>query len=311
MMHRRTAVLLALTGTLFGVASAAPVQPGAVAVRARLERWAAGTRSAIIAASPLPDGRWLAVTALPKPDLLGDRFLENAKLQVLDPAGPRALQSIAMLGPNNHRAETGHVILPPEPEPKPDREPVLNEVQLQVRTAHGATLVILTQQIHGASWKPTQVDAYRYADGKLRWTTTAGSRGAPLLEDGDGDGNPELVTFNAVGWTLSTSQPPLWEETLEWSPTGWRRANRDFPQRYARLQTLFAGETDRKPHDPDILLHLARALAAAKRDSEALSRAGEALQASAQWSHPQPDAKDRAEMEARIKSYFPAAVLPR
>ena len=309
-MLRRTAVLLAFTGTLFGVASAAPVQPGPAAIRARLERWAAGTRSAVIAASPLPDGRWLAVTALPKPDLLGDRFLENAKLQVIDPAGPRAVQSIGLRGPDNHRAETGRVILPPEPEPKPDREPVLNEVQLQLRTAHGATLVILTQQIHGASWKPTQVDVYRYAEGKLRWTATAGSRGAPLLEDGDGDGNPELVTIKAVGLSLYTSHPPLWEETLEWSSTGWRRANPDFPQRYGRLLTLFAGEHDRKPHDPDLLLHLARALAAVKRDSDAVARAGDALRASAEWSHPQPDANDREEMAARIKSYFPTATLP-
>lgn len=310
-MERRGLAAVGIALAVLGLQWASFAAGNEAAVRARLSAWAGKTGLNVIAASALPDGAWVVVTAHVRPDLLGDRSLERAQLQLVDPAGPRALQSLPLSGPDNHRAETGRVIIPPEKEAPADREPVLNEVELQTRTAGRAVLVFLTQQIHGASWKPTQVDVYRLAGQRLVWTATAGSRGAPRIEDADGDGNPELVTAHAFGWTLSTSSPPLWDETLEWKGTAWQPANSKFPQRYARLLELCTRENERKPRDPDLLLHLARALEAMARHPEAMARAGEALKASAEWSKPQPDAQDRAEIEARIKSFFPEAVIPK
>lgn len=278
--------------------------------RASVERWAKGGGGTLIAAEPLPDGRWLAVTAHVTPAIVGDRELAQAKLQLLNPSGPTVIQTIPLIGPENHRAEFGIVTAAPAPEPHATREPVLSAVDLLVRRSGAAVLVYVSQQIHGASWEPTEVRAYRYAAGHLQWTLTAGSRGRPLLRDEDRDGAAELVTFRAVGWTLSTSNPPLWEETLEWDGARWREVNRKFPNRYRPLAALFTTLNQQRPNDPDTLLHLARSLNALGQDAEALNYAGESLRAAAQWSHPQPDAGERVEMANLVRQFFPTAAIP-
>lgn len=279
-----------------------------LAARGRVEKWAGAARGTLVSAQPLPDGRWLAVTAQATPAILGERSLDDARLSLLDAAGPKVLQTLPLIGPVNHSAEFGLFSVAPDLEPHSDHVPVLNVVDLLVRRSGSTVLVYVAQMIHGASWTPSGVQVYRYAAGRLQWTLTAGSRGRPLLRDEDGDGSAELVTFSSVGWTLSTSSPPLWEETFEWDGARWQGANSQFPERYRRLADLYSGLNEKRPNDPDTLFHLARALAALGKDAEALTRAGDALRATNEWSHPQPDAQDRADMTARVKQFFPRAV---
>jgi hypothetical protein len=216
-------------------------------------------------------------------------------------------QTLPLAGPENHRAEMGMYTLTPNPEPVDDHEAVLSRVELLVRRSGEKVLLFVSQEIRGASWQPTEVQTYLLSGGRLRWTLTAGSYGRPLIRDEDGNGQPELVSFRAVGWRIPTMSRPLYEETFEWTGARWQDASRKFPERYHRLTEKLAAAAGKSAADPDLLLFLARSLAAEGHDQEALRRASEAQYATDHWPYPQPDASERAEMTALIKRYFPAA----
>lgn len=265
----------------------------------------------LLTARPVGDGLWLAAAGKTKPAILGGRTIERARLLLLR-VGERVAvqQTLPLAGPENHRAEMGMYTLAPDPEPVDDHEAVLSRVELLVRRSGGRVLLFVSQEIRGASWQPREVQAYLLSGGRLRWMLTSGSYGRPLIRDEDGDGQPELVSFRAVGWRIPTMSRPLYEETFEWTGSRWQDASRKFPERYHRLAAKLSAAAGKSAADPDLLLFLARSLTAEGHDAEGRQRAAEAQYATDHWPHPQPDAEDRKEMTALIQRYFPSVSAP-
>jgi hypothetical protein len=116
--------------------------------------------------------------------------------------------------------------------------------------------VLLLEAASKADSTPSHIDVFIWEAGKLVPVLALGSDEVPRVEDLNGDGNHEIISFDRIGDTVAISDMLWWPDIYAYQAGRYVVANRQFPKEFLQIGGQIQQRLAEHPDDWGFLKYL-------------------------------------------------------